>query len=235
MNEKLAALYALQQQDSAIDILKKEFALLDSGKEEQAAYKAAQNACKEAEAALVAARTAVIDTELEQKSVEEKRAAYETKLYSGKVSNPKELQAMQDEVDMLARNRDRLGEKLKSLLDEMEDCRERETGAKKALTGTHATAKEKRGAYKSDSEKIVAQARELITQRMEAAKLIADPLLKRYEAIRLIKNGLAVVPVEDSNSCGGCKMGLASSVVRRIQAGEIEMCENCGRILVLAK
>lgn len=236
MKEKLAALYALQQQDSAIDILKKQYALLDSGKEEKAAFAAAEKNSKEAEAALHAARAAVTDTELEQKTVEEKRADYETRLYSGKVTNAKELQAMQDEVDMLARNRDRLGDKLKSLLTELEECREREAGAKKALEEMKASLAEKQTAYKVDSEKIVAQARALVAQRAEAAKQIAPPLLKRYEALRTIKAGLAVVPVEDGNACGGCKMGLASSVVRRVQAGDdLEMCENCGRILVLAK
>ena len=236
MKEKLAALYALQQQDSAIDILKKQYALLDSGKEEQSAYQAAQNTGKEAEAALQAARVAVADTEMEQKTVEEKRAGYETKLYSGTVSNPKELQAMQDEVDMLARNRDRLGEKLKSLLTELEECREREAGAKQALATLKASLKAKQTAYKAEAEQIVAQAKVLIAQRAEAAKQVAPPLLQRYEALRKLKGGLAVVPMEDSNACGGCKMGLASSVVRRVQSGdEIETCDNCGRILVSGK
>ena len=234
MREKLAALHALQQQDTAIDILKNQYAHLDSGKTEQAAYVAAQAARKEAEAALHAARAAVADTEMEQKSIEEKRAGYETKLYSGAVSNPKELQAIQDEVDMLARNRDRLGEKLKSLLEEMEECRTRQTDANRAAKVADAASKEKQANYKLTSEQIVSQARLLVAQRSEAAKLIEPAMLARYEVLRKNKGGLAVVPVEDSNSCGGCKMGLSFSTVKRLQAGgDVETCDNCGRILVL--
>src|SRR5476651_1368065 len=152
MREKLAALHALQQQDSAIDILKKQYAQLDMGKTEKTALVAAQVARKEGEAALHAARAAVADTELEQKSIEDKRVEYETKLYSGTVNNPKELQAMQDEVDMLARNRDRLGEKLKSLLEEMEECRTRHSDASKALKEADAKSKAVQAAYKLNSE-----------------------------------------------------------------------------------
>ena len=234
MREKLAALLALQQQDSAIDVLKRQYAQLDSGKKEQAAVQAAQAARKEADAAVHAAKAAAVDTELEQKSVEEKRVEYETKLYSGKVTNPKELQAMQDEVDMLARNRDRLDEKLKSLLEELEDCRSRQTDASKAAKEADAKSKAMQSAYKLNSENIVAQARLLVSQRAEAAKLIDPKLLKLYETVRADKGGLAVVPVEDGNSCGGCKMGLSSSTVKRLQAGNgVEACDNCGRLLVL--
>jgi predicted nucleic acid-binding Zn-ribbon protein len=234
MREMLAALHALQQQDSAIDILKKQYAQLDSGKTEQAAFHAAQAARKEADAALHAARAAAADTEMEQKSIEEKRVEYETKLYSGKVTNAKELQAMQDEVDMLARNRDRLGEKLKSLLAELEDCRTRHTGAGRALKEADAAAKQKQATHKLTSEQIVAQARLLVAQRDLASKQIPAPLMARYETLRKNMGGLAVVPVEDSNSCGGCKMGLSNSLVKRLQAGaDIETCDNCGRILLL--
>jgi uncharacterized protein len=235
MREKLAALYALQQIDSAIDILKKQYAQLDSGKAEITAFQAAQAGRKEADAALHVAKAAVTDTELEQKSVEEKRGEYETKLYSGKVTNPKELQAIQDEVDMLARNRDRLGEKLKSLLEEMEDTRARQADAARALKEADAAAKSVKAAYKQNSENIVAQARLLMSQRAAAAKEVAPALLTRYETIRTNKGGLAIVAVEDSNSCGGCKMGISFSTVKRLQAGgDVETCDNCGRILVLS-
>src|SRR5689334_2713311 len=118
MKAKLAALFALQQLDIAIDALKKHYTSLDSGKQEQATYHAALAAHKEADAALHAITTSIRDTELEAKSVEEKRVAYETKLYSGSVHAAKELQAMQDEVEMLARQRSRLEEKVLAFMDQ---------------------------------------------------------------------------------------------------------------------
>ena len=221
MREKLAALYALQQQDSAIDVLKRQYAQLDLGKAEQQTLAAAEAARTEVDAALHAARAAVADTEMEQKSVEEKRVEYETRLYSGTINHPKELQAMQDEVDMLARNRDRLGEKLKSLLAELEDCRSRKAEATRAAHEADAASKEKQAAYKTTSEQIVSQARLLVGQRAEAAKQIDAGLLARYETLRKNKGGVAVVPVEDGNS------------MRRLQNGPVlldgEATAVCGR------
>ncbi|HLJ55292.1 MAG TPA: C4-type zinc ribbon domain-containing protein [Chthonomonadaceae bacterium] len=234
MKEKLAALLALQQQDSAIDSLKKQYAKLDTGKAEAAAAEAAKAAAAEADASEHAARASVVDTELERKSVEERRVEYENRLYSGKITNAKELQAMQSEVDMLARHRDSLDAKLKSALEELEECRERHQAANASLAGAAAAAKRARAEYKSSSDNIVAQARLLVAQRAEAAKQIEPKLLAQYEAIRKDKAGLAVVPVEDANSCGGCKMGIASSVIKRLQAATgVERCDNCGRVLVL--
>ena len=236
MKEKLAALLALQQLDTAIDSLKRQFAKLDSGKTEQSAHQAAQLARKEADGAVSAAKAAAADTELEQKSIEEKRVAYETKLYSGKVTSPKELQAIQDEVDMLARNRDRLDEKLKSLMEELEECRVRQSQAVKAMKEADAHSKSVQAAYKLETETIVAQARETIAKREEASKQMPPEILKLYNTIRRDKSGIAVVPVEDGNSCGGCKMGISSSTVKRLQAGNsIETCDNCLRILVMTK
>lgn len=232
MKAKLAALFALQQLDTAIDALKKHYAALDSGKAEQAVYQAATAEHKEAEAALHAVSGALRDTELEVKSVDEKRAAYETKLYSGSVRNPKELQSMQDEIEMLSRLRGKLDEKVLSLMDQLESSRTGEAAAKQTLAQSAVALKAKQEAYKKEAETLIAQARVLAAQRQEAAKQVDAALMQRYDKLRAIKNGLAIVPLEDGNACGGCKMGLSSSLVKRVLAGEtIETCDNCKRIL----
>src|SRR5947209_20570505 len=101
MKEKLAALYALQQIDSALDALKRRYAALDPGRVEETAHQSAKGAHDEAASALHATTASLHDTELEQKTVEAKRSEYETKLYSGAVRVPKELSAMQEEIEML--------------------------------------------------------------------------------------------------------------------------------------
>ena len=103
MKETLAALFALQQLDSAIETLKKSYTSLDPGREESAAYKAAKAARETAQTKLQAARTAHADNALELKTVETKRAKEDKLLYSGKVTNPKELSALQLEVESLER------------------------------------------------------------------------------------------------------------------------------------
>ena len=78
----------------------------------------------------------------------------------------------------------------------------------------------------------MAQARELNRQRAEAASQIEAALLKRYDSLRAAKGGVAIVPIEDKNACGGCKLGLPSSLLERVQSGRsMELCDNCGRLL----
>jgi uncharacterized protein len=232
MKAELSALYALQQLDSTIDRLKREFAALDAGQSEKAAHDSAKTALEEATTALHADTTNLRDAELEQKSVETKKAEYEKKLYGGTVSNPKELMAMTDEVAMLERQRARLEEKILGLMNEIETRRTTEKQAQHHAGQTRQAMKAKQADYKKTAESIAGMARALIKQREAAVKKIKPDLLKRYEALRISKGGLAIVPLEDGNACGGCKMGLPSMLVVRVHEGSaIEVCQNCKRIL----
>ncbi len=232
MKEKLAALYALQQMDSAMDALKRQYGALDVGLAEKAAFDQAKAAHQEADAALTTTTTDVRDLELEQKAVETKRQGEETKLYSGKVQNPKELQAMQDEVEMLGRQRVRLEEKMQALMSDLETRRTREAEAQAARKKAQSAFSAKTKAAKAAAETIATQARTLAGQRNGLAHTIDAALLKRYDALRAAKGGVALAALEDSNACGGCKMALPSSVVTRVRLGDdIEVCDNCRRML----
>ena len=232
MKEKLLALYELQQLDSALDAIKRRYAALDRGQEEKAHYTVVNAAYEETAAALKAAETDLTDTTLEHKGVETKRKTTETKLYSGSVSNPKELQAMTDEVEMLVRRRERLDEKLVTLLADLEACRLREAEAKKTKNVAARAYNVKATAANELKNTLSDQAEVLVAQRNAAAKEIDKDLLQRYEALRTAKNGLAIVALQDGNACGGCKMGLSRDIVTRVRLeGAIVMCENCGRML----
>jgi predicted nucleic acid-binding Zn-ribbon protein len=77
-----------------------------------------------------------------------------------------------------------------------------------------------------------AQALELSKQRAAAAVTVPPDLLKRYDRLRPTKNGVAIVAIVDGNMCGGCNMGLPSSVVTRVREGSaVVLCDNCERLL----
>ena len=57
-------------------------------------------------------------------------------------------------------------------------------------------------------------------------------MLKRYERIRIAKNGIAVVPIT-RDACGGCYKTIPPQKIVEIEKlTEIIQCEVCGRILV---
>jgi hypothetical protein len=229
---ELKTLYELQQLDSVLDGLKRQYATLDRGQIEQATYDSAKVEQTEAQHALTAARAAMRDLELQQKTVEAKKAEEEARLYGGKVRAPKELQALQDEVEALQRQRERLDEKLLVLMDDLESCRVREKATKQALTSATVALRERMTAFNAQAETMKAQAQALAAQRTATAKAVTPELLKRYDTLRGSKGGIALTALADGNTCGGCKMGLPSSIVVRVHEGKaIVLCDNCGRML----
>lgn len=65
--------------------------------------------------------------------------------------------------------------------------------------------------------------------RERMAKQIDERLLQIYERMSR-RFTRVVVPVEGS-VCLGCFMGLPTATRRNIEPGNVELCENCGRIL----
>lgn len=232
MKEQLTALYSLQLQDSALDAMKRQFAALDSGREEKTAYEAADEAYKTAHTEQQTVSADLKDAELEQKAIETKRSDIEKKLYGGTVRNPKELQAMQEEIEMLDRQRARLDDKILTLMETLEIRRKEEAETKQLRSAALSAFKQKQEAYKQTAESIRSQAQELVAQRNAAEKSIPEALLKRYNTLRAARGGIAIAAVEDGNACGGCKMALPSTLITRIHEGNtIEICGNCARML----
>ncbi len=232
MKEKLAALHELQQQDSALARLQKDYAAVDHGLVEKEQFEKAKEAHQHAFDALHKATADLHDTELEQKSIEVKRSDFEKKLYSGSVRNPKELQAMQDEVTMLAKMRSTLDEKILATMDLIEVLKRTEAETKTIKDTVMSAYREKHEAYKLKSDGLVKEAKKLVSKRNKTAALIDPPLLKKYEILKSTKHGVGIAALEDGNACGGCKTAIPSNLLRQIkESATVQFCMNCGRIV----
>lgn len=65
----------------------------------------------------------------------------------------------------------------------------------------------------------------------EKARPIEAEFMERYSNIK--KHSVPPLAQLLGDQCGGCNMGLPSSVSRRVKAGELVECETCGRLLIL--
>ncbi len=232
VKESLLLLYDLQQLDSALDALLKLYVALDKGQAEQEQFDAAKAAHSVADAELKAVQATIRDTELEQKGLEAKRQEEESKLYGGKVRAAKELQALQEEIEGLDRRRAGLDEKMQTLMEGLETRRKRAAETKAGLNAAKTALRVKVEAFNKDTDTLRAQAMELQKQRNAAAAAVQQSLLHRYEKMRKLKQGIAIVSIVDGNTCGGCRMGLPSSVVGMVHEGNaIILCDNCERML----
>ena len=233
MREKLKALYELQQVDLESAKTQKAKASLDDGSSKKLQVESARQQAERADKEYHQDNTELRDKELNLKSVEDKQKSFKDKLYGGRVSNPKELESMEQEIEMLGRQKGKLEERILELLDIVEE-------RKSALAAAQAALKQREDEHvaivektKRDNVALAAKIQELGTKRVSAASAIDPVLLKRYESMRAHAAGVVVSKLEDGH-CSACHTQQMPGVVRDVAAGlQITTCENCGRILYL--
>lgn len=175
--------------------------------------------------------------EEEVRLIEEKIASEEHKMYSGQVINPKELSALQDEVDMLKRRKAPLEEKG---LEELES-RDQLLAERGRLEEELASLERDAGAIQARIDEAIGEIdRDLDIEdakRAETLSKIPPDAVERYEELRPQKKGVGVGSLENG-MCTACREALSAVEVDRIKqrhrAGEwLFRCEHCRRLLVL--
>jgi predicted nucleic acid-binding Zn-ribbon protein len=164
---------------------------------------------------------------------DQKIAREEQRLFSGGVSNPKELSALQAEVEMLKRKKAELEDRLLEMMVTTEQA----TATLDRLKGEQQQAS-------TESETLTAQV-ETVTADIDAqlgthnaarggiATEISEGVLKLYEQLRASKGGVGAAALE-GGTCQGCHTKLPNKEVERLRAeGGLQRCDNCRRILVV--
>lgn len=224
-------LYALQQLDSRLAGLERTLATLDDGTQLRAQAEQARTAEESTAADLKAGQTRLRDLELELQSVVDKARKLETEMYSGRVTNPKELSAMQDDVGALGRQRRRIEDEMLSLMEAGEGLA-KEVGilaaqrqARERETEDHQVQ------YQAHTRALTEEIAAVRAERNARAAEVDPDLLRRYERLRERKDGLAVAAVVNG-ICEGCHVAIPEGRIADIVEGErLYTCEECGRIL----
>ena len=233
MNSALTALYDLQLVDSALARIEKQYRSLDSGAVENANLEMAQAEFTAAEKSHHASSAEMQDADLELKSVGSKIKEFETKLYDGKTTNFKELQAFGLEVEALKRQSSKLETRILELGESLKATETAKSSANDELTSNKASFATKSEAHSAGEKKFTGQIRTLMGERQKRAAKVPAALLKRYENLRKAKQGVGVARLVDSR-CETCHTNLPSNLVTLVtETDAIETCENCGRLLVV--
>jgi uncharacterized protein len=163
----------------------------------------------------------------------EKVARSEATLYGGTVSNPRELQALQDEIGAIKRRISQLeDEELEQMVAaEPLDARAEELAATRSQL--EAEASSLTAAVAEAEVAIEAELVEHRAARSAAVTSVEPDLLAEYDHLRKQLGGVAIARFE-GGSCLGCHLRLPAMEVDRIKhlpADELVHCEECGRIL----
>lgn len=157
----------------------------------------------------------------------------ENRLFAGVVSNPKELEALRTEVEMLKRKR-------AGLEDELLEVMVQKDQADSALSSLES----ERSEAARESEELTATVgrltgeidRELNEHQSRRDGLSADlpeELVALYEQLRDSKGGVGAAELQ-GGTCQGCHTTLPSREVERLRAERgLQRCDNCRRILVV--
>ncbi|MFN2137899.1 MAG: zinc ribbon domain-containing protein [Candidatus Promineifilaceae bacterium] len=225
-------LYRLQQYDSEIDAKKRRLSEVIRLQHETEELRSARRRADAAQTEVTTWQTTQKDLNLELGGVNDKAKRSNQRLYSGKVTKPKELEDLQHEVEALGRRRAALEDEVLEAMIMLEDAQEESTAATASLEEIAGAWSAVQAELKAEQDELALALHGLIGQR-EAYKARLDPkAVANYEAIRGRANGLAVVKLVN-NSCGGCHVTVSVNTALRAERGESVTCNGCGRLLYL--
>jgi predicted nucleic acid-binding Zn-ribbon protein len=235
--EELEALLIVQEHDTALDRLRHrrdampERAVLDARVRDTRARQAGRDE--------VRARHAVVQSE-ERRLDDEARTVgahaddVNTRLYSGSVQSPRELQAMQADVEMLQRRRSEIEDQELEIMEQREALDSEIAALDGAIGALEADAARLREAIAVAEGEIDAEIGAETAARAAAAAPVTPALLSDYEKRRAQNRGAGAARLVGT-TCQACHLTIPSTEAERIrrEAGTtIAYCDNCSAILV---
>jgi predicted nucleic acid-binding Zn-ribbon protein len=170
----------------------------------------------------------------EVRSLEAKAKAVDTKMYSGTVSSPKELQAMQADIDQLRRHARELEDEELEVLVRREALDAEVAELEAAQAALVAEMQTLLAAVEAQEGEIDAELAVEESARGALAPGIPESTLRLYEQIRAGNRGVGAARLVGMN-CQACHLSLPATEVDRIRhlpADALVRCEHCGAILV---
>ncbi len=164
----------------------------------------------------------------------EQVGSVERRLYSGEVSSPRELQAMQADVEQLRRHQRTVEDRELNAMERREPL-DQDLGV---LGAEHAALAAEASSVQRDLEvrerELDATADVERSARDKLAGQMPSGVVQDYERRRAQANGVGVARLVGS-TCQGCHLTIPATEVDRIRrqpVGTLTFCDNCGAILV---
>jgi predicted nucleic acid-binding Zn-ribbon protein len=235
--EELEALLLVQERDTALDRLHHRRDTLPERAEFEARVREAR--AREVERDEVRARHSVVQAE-ERRLDDEARSVgahaddVNARLYSGSVQSPRELQAMQADVEMLQRRRSEIEDQELEIMEQREALDIELAALDGAIAALEADASRLREAIAIAEGEIGAEIEAETAARAAAAAPVNAELLTDYEKRRAQNRGAGAARLVGT-TCQACHLTIPSTEAERIrrEAGSsIAYCDNCSAILV---
>ena len=187
----------------------------------------------EAETLVADLRREVTKAEDDVQSVRTRAERDQARLMGGGMT-PKELEALQSELDALAKRTAALEEVELEVMQRLDDAEHAADGVVAEVAQLESDAAAVRAELDAAAAEIERELAAKASERAAAAAGIDEALIATYERLRIANGGIGAAALL-RGACQGCHMSLNPAdlaVIAGKGADEVVRCEECGRILV---
>jgi predicted nucleic acid-binding Zn-ribbon protein len=224
-------LYRLQLLDSELAEHLSRLREMENQVGESSELLAARGAREQAEVDLGTWRARLRELEMDLEVVNGRITATEQRLYSGQVTNPKELASLQQDLLHSKRSRDEVEDEVLMAMERVDKGEKGLSSATTKLEATESVWRKEQSRLAQEIERERAAVSELKQAREELVAPLDARHLALYQELLRKKGGRAVARLNGS-MCEGCRVTLPSSQAQQVRrAQELVTCPNCGRIL----
>lgn len=170
----------------------------------------------------------------EARSLAEKATEVESRMYSGAVSSPRELQAMQADVEQLRKHQRAIENRELELMEAREPLEATLGELDEASARIGEEVERLRGELGHAEAVIIAEMQAERTTRDEIVAGIAAALVQEYDRCRAQAKGVGVARLLGT-TCQGCHLSvpaIEAEQIKRSGGQPLAHCDNCGAILV---
>lgn len=161
----------------------------------------------------------------------ERSSRLEEQLYDGSVSNPRDLESMEQEASNVRSALEKLDAQSAELALRAEETQVRCYSMEKQLAETTSAWERRRAELEEELKHSNAEISVVASQRDEMAAILDPASVQQYENLRRTKGGLGVAMVE-RGLCQACRMSLPTQQRQKVRSAHLTvLCSSCGRIL----
>lgn len=164
-------------------------------------------------------------------SIEQKKQADNERMFS--MTSPKELSAMQEELESLGRRQEVLEDQVLELMEQIEPLTETVSGQEERQAQIEEAKGRLEAAIAIAEAEIDAEAASVTAKREAHLASVRDDLLTRYDRLRA-RGGVVVGRVAEGR-CSACGLRFSSVFMDELKhsdRSELLQCDECGVLLV---
>jgi predicted nucleic acid-binding Zn-ribbon protein len=226
-------LYALQQIDLEMREKQSRLDAIATALGADVSVKKAQTQLETSQAALKTVQAALKDLERQVQTVETKRKSSEERLYSGVVSNVKELQDLENNIAALKKQQDELENRSLDNMESLENAESLVTKAEQSLQERQKKVAAANSELLSEKVLLESSLSKLDLKRQKASAAIDKNSLDLYESLRPKMAFRPVARLNHEGACSVCGIEQTKQHAQAIRQDEgLGRCENCKRILI---